>query len=158
LKFTTDYIKYHLEIKKRLTSEFDAEWTPLWNYCELTSMLIEGHSWTLLMKNGLANRKFIYRKWNQSEQNEKNDLGIFSLDKIKINEKELSISLNRIFEIQNLLDSDLTLNKAKGIVLDGVIFKLTDFKTKRKYNWKLDEEMNSNLKQLTEIITEKNST
>jgi len=89
-----------------LTSEFGVDWTPLWNYCEMTSMLIEGHSWTLLMKNGLENRKLIYRNWKRAEQNEKNDLGIFSLDNIRINEEELFTSLNKIFEIQDLLESD----------------------------------------------------
>jgi len=158
LKLTTDSIKYHSEIKRLLTSEFDADWTPLWNYCEMTSMLIEGHSWTLLMKNGLENRKLIYRNWKRDEQSEKNDFGIFSLDNIRVNENEQSISLNKIFEIQNLLKSDLIITKSEGIVLDGVDYELTDFKTEQKYEWKLDTDMNSNLKILIEKITKKNST
>jgi len=158
LKLTTDSIKYHSKIKRLLTSEFDVDWTPLWNYCEMTSMLIEGHSWTFLMKNGLDNRKLIYRNWKRAEQNEKNDFGIFSLDNIRINEEEQSISLNKIFEIQNLLKSDLIISKSEGIVLDGVDYELTDFKTERKYEWKLDTELNSNLKILIEKITKKNST
>ncbi len=153
MNLTTDSLKYYFEINKRLISEFDAEWTPLWNYCEMTSMLIEGHSWTFLIKGGLENRKLIYRNWKNSEQNSKNDLGIFSLEDIKIVEKEMSISLNEIFEIQNILKSDLTIKRTKKIVLDGVRYELIDFKSERKYKWKLDEEMNSNMKQLIEKIT-----
>ncbi|GAB1858689.1 hypothetical protein MHTCC0001_35290 [Flavobacteriaceae bacterium MHTCC 0001] len=144
MNLTTDSLKYYFEINKRLISEFDTDWIPLWNYCEMTSMLIEGHSWTFLIKDGLENRKLIYRNWKNSEQNSKNDLGVFSLEDIKIVEKELSISLNEVFEIQNILKSDLTINRTKRIVLDGVRYELTDFKTERKYEWKLDEEMNSN--------------
>ncbi len=158
MKLTTDSIKYHSEIKRLLTSEYDADWTPLWNYCEMTSMLIEGHSFSFLMKGGLAKRKFIYRKWNYSEQDKKNDLGIFSLENIKISEEELSISLNELFEIQNLLSSNIEINRTDKIVLDGIDFELTDFKTDRKYVWKLDEEIDTNIKRLVEIITEKKST
>ncbi len=153
MNLTTDSLKYYFEINKRLTSEFDTDWIPLWNYCEMTSMLTEGHSWTFLIKGGLENRKLIYRNWKNSEQNSKYKLGIFSLKDIKIDEKELSISLNELFEIQNLLKSDLTTNRTKKIILDGVRHELTDFKTERKYEWKLNEEMNSNLKQLIEKIT-----
>jgi hypothetical protein len=153
LNLTTDSLKYYFEINKRLASEFDSDWTPLWNYCEMTSMLIEGQSWTFLIKGGLENRKLIYRNWQNSQQNSKNDLRIFSLEDIKINEKELSISLNEIFEIQNLLKSDLTINRTKKNILYGVRYELADFKTERKYEWKLEEEMNSNMKQLIEKIT-----
>lgn len=128
---TTDSLKYYFEINKRLTSDLDADRIPLWNYCEMTSMLIEGQSWTFLIKGGLENRKLIYRNWKNSEQNSKNDLGIFSLNDIKIVEKELSISLNELFEIQNLLKSDLTINRTKKIILDGVRYELTDFKTEQ---------------------------
>ena len=152
MNLTTDSIKYYSEINRLLTSEFGVNWTPLWNYCEMTAMLIEGHSWTFLIKNGLENRKLIYRNWKSSEQNSKNDLGVFCLEDIKVDEKELSISLNEIFEINNLLKSDLTINRTKKIVLDGVRYELTDFKTRCKYQWKLEEEINSNLKQLIEKI------
>jgi hypothetical protein len=158
LKLTTDSIKYHSEIKRLLSSEFDAEWTPLWNYCEITSMLIKGHSWTFLMKGGLEKRKLLYREWNREEQVEKNDFGFYSLENIKITEKEMSISLNEIFEIQNILKSDLEINITENIVLDGIDYELTDFKTDRKHIWKLEEEINNDLKRFVDIITNKNST
>lgn len=154
LKITTDSIKYHSKVNKLLTSGFDVSWTPLWNYCEMTSLLIEGHSWTFLIRDGLENRKLIYRSWKCSE---KNNFGIFNLDNIRINEEELSISLNRIFEIQNRLKADLSINKFKGIILDGMDYELTDFKIKRRYEWKLDQEMNSNMKELIKIITAHNN-
>ncbi|WP_452231366.1 hypothetical protein [Lacinutrix sp. MEBiC02595] len=158
MKLTTDSIQYHSEIKRLLTSEFDDEWTPLWNYCEMTSMLITGHSWTFLMKNGLATRKLIYREWNRAELGQKNDFGIYSLENIKIKEKELSVSLNEIYEIQNILKLGLEISETQKIVLDGTEYELTDFKTSRKYNWKIEEEIDNNLKKIIEIITNKNST
>lgn len=158
MKLTTDSIKYHSEIKRLLTSDYDAGWTLLWNYCEMTSMFFEGHSFSFLMKDSLGKRKFIYRKWNHTEQKDKNDLGIFSLENIKITEEELPISLNELFEIQNFLNSDLQINKTNGFVLDGIDFELTDFKNDRKYSWKLDEERDIKIKRLVEIIKKKKST
>jgi hypothetical protein len=123
----------------------------------MTSTLIEGHSWTFLIKGGLENRKLIYRNWQYTKQNSRNNFGIFNLDDIKVDEKELYISLNKIFEIQNLLKLELTLNITKKIILDGVRYELTDFKTEQTFKWKLEEEINYNMKQLTEKITGANN-
>mgnify|MGYP000392124620 CR=1 FL=1 len=132
MKLTTDSIKYHSEIKRLLTSEFDVEWTLLLNYCEMTSMLIKGRSWTFLMKDKLAKQKLIYREWIHNEQGEKNDLRIYSLGNIKIAEKELFVPLNDVYEIQNILNSNIKINATESIVLDGINYELTDFKTNRK--------------------------
>jgi hypothetical protein len=55
------------------------------------------------------------------------------------------------------LKLELTLNITKKIILDGVRYELTDFKTEQTFKWKLEEEINYNMKQLTEKITGANN-
>ncbi|WP_146250804.1 hypothetical protein [Nonlabens dokdonensis] len=152
MKITTDSIKYYFKIKELLTCDFDVNWTPEWIYCEMTSVPIEGHSWTLLVRNGSENFKLIYRSSKPSQQNEMNNLGVFNFDTIKINEKVVHISHNDISEIEHLLESNLTVNKTNRIILDGNDNELTDFENQNNYSWKLDEEISSNLKELVQTI------
>ena len=152
MRLTTDSSKYHSEIKKLLTSNYDDEWTPLWSYCEMTSMLIEGYSFTFLAKDGLRKRKFLYRRWSYAEQDEKNDLGIFNLEGVKISEEEDYFSLHEVYEIQNILEAGLKITKTDKIVLDGIDFEMTDFRTNQTYTWKLEEETGVGGKRIVEIM------
>ncbi len=148
---TTDSIKYHAEIKRRLTEKFESGWTPVWNYCEMTQLLNYGLSFTFLMKEGLQNRKILFRNWINNINNEAK-LGIYNLDNIRIKEEEISFTLDDTFEIQNLIKRDIGTIKNKGIVLDGYDKQFTEFKSNSKFKWNLDEEMNKDLSLLIKKI------
>lgn len=141
---TTDSIKFHQEIKRRLTTDFDSEWTPLWIYSEMTSMLIYGFSFSLLINQGIQTHKLFYRNWNNENLN-RNQFGIFNLGLIKIDEEEILVSLSKISEIQELIKREIVVTEEKGIVLDGYQKEFIHYKSEKKLNWNLDERVNSNL-------------
>lgn len=148
---TTDSLKFHQEIKKLLTGGFDSGWTPLWSYCEMTHMLIYGFAFTFLIKGGLQASKLLYRKWNNGTPG-LNPYGIFDLSSIKIDEEEVSISLNDIFEIQEMIKTGVGVTESNKIVLDGYHMEFVDFKTGKKLTWNLDSEMNPGLSTLARKI------
>lgn len=69
-KITNNSIEYHTEVKRKLKDEFDINWKPLWNYTEMTQTLNYGYSFTFLVKDGLSNRRLLYRNW-RNELNKK---------------------------------------------------------------------------------------
>ena len=141
---TTDSIKFHQEIKRRLTNDFDPEWTPHWSYCEMTSMLIYGFSISLLINQEIKNHSLIYRNWNTETLNE-NQYGIYNLSLIKIDEEKIPISLIKIAEIQELIKRKIVVTEQKGIVLDGYHKEFIDYNSEKKLIWNLDERMNNDL-------------
>ena len=154
---TTDSIKYYNEVKKIRTQKFESEWTPVWSYCEMTQLLIYAYSFTFLTKEGLQNRKLIYRKWINSLKNEI-QLGIYNLNDIMFQEEEINCSLNDTFEIQEMIKRDINLIEDKGVVLHGYDKQFTDFKLNKQFTWNLDREMNNNLFLLINKIRQLKST
>lgn len=156
-RLTTDSIKYHSEIKKKLTEKFESDYTPQWNYCEMNQLLNYAYSFTFLTKEGLQNRKLIYRSWVNNLKYE-TQLGIYHLDNIIVDEEEIRFSLNDIFEIQEIIKRDINPIENKGIVLDGYDKQFMDFKLNKKITWNLDKEMNESLSLLITKIRELKNT
>ena len=154
MKLTTSSIKYSLGIDKRLISDFEEGWIPLWSYLERTSMLIEAHSYTCLVQKDLSKRKLLYRKWAAANQKGIGYLGIFRLDTIKIEERDLRIPLNDLYEIQNILQSDIEIQELNSFILDGMDYQLIDFKKDEHYQWKSEEQISKSLTKMINIISD----
>lgn len=156
-KITNNSIEYHTEVKRKLKDEFDINWKPLWNYTEMTQTLNYGYSFTFLVKDGLSNRRLLYRNW-RNELNKKDRIGIYNLNAIIIEEEVIDISLNDLFEIQEMIKRDIKVTKFEGIILDGYFKQFTDHKLKKELVWNIDDEMNKCLSDLIFRIRKLKST
>lgn len=152
LELTTDSEKYFARIKEHLTERFDADWSPEWNYCEMTQLLHYAYSLTFLRQKGSANSKVLYKNWIIDIKAE-HRLGIYNLDSIRTHEEEIHLPISKSLEILEMLkNKSISTLKLEGIVLDGYFNQLTNFKQNKKLNWNLDEEMNDSLSLLIQEI------
>ena len=153
----TDSIKYQKFVKNRLVENKHKNWKPLWSYIEMTQLPSYGYSLILILKENTSKRKLLYREW-RNNLNLENQIGIFNLDRIIIDEYELQFQLNEIFEIQELTSRQINILDEKFIILDGYIKEFKDYKWGKELNWNIDEQVNDNLKRLVDKIRKLKST
>jgi len=97
----------------------------------------------------------LVRQWDQ-DLAESYQLGIFNLDTIKINEERVNLSDIELKTIQELASVDMKIEELKGLILDGVDFKLSISRqgNTKAYHWRTEEQISIETKGLIKKLVD----
>ncbi len=149
--FTNDNIEFFNQIIRELNHfEYDQEWDIQFQYVEIPYLISYGFSFCFLKKG--KETKFLQRTWDSKYDRERFNLGVFNLDRLAVTQKEIHFSEEdkNFFDSINL--SKLNTVENKGIVIDGLFCQMKITKHEKKFDWNIDEEMNSELEKVISKI------
>lgn len=97
----------------------------------------------------------LVRQWNQ-DIGFGYQLGIYNLSNVKISEERKNLSDGDLLIIQELIKADIKVEEPKGIILDGIDFRLKiNYQGKiTEFGWKLDEQISIKTKILIQRLIE----
>ena len=122
-------------------------------YLEMGQLFSHGYS---VAQTELNPSQLIFKIWNADYDNNRFDKGVFNLDRLAIRDSKVELNPQELKMINRLLDSELSLIDWGGITLDGLFCQFeTD---KKKFDWNTNNEINSNLTELVELIRNKAAT
>lgn len=139
---TTDNIKFTDKIKSDLESTVDNSTRLILTI--FPALSYDRHSIHFIKTN---NPHLIIKTWDSKTDNEKFQLGVYNLDYLAINKRQVALTADQVIQLDNLIAADLKVDKLDGFILDGINYflKITDDKN---FEWQDKNQLNKNLADL----------
>lgn len=146
-RFSNSREAYWDQIKSELCSDnFE---TCVFRYLEMGQLLQHGYSISQLQK---STDTLIIRYWKAAYDAERFDKGIYNLDRLAIEKKEVKLTQPEVFFIQASLKEKFDLTNWGGIVLDGY-YRLLETDD-QEVIWNIESEINEPLIAFTRFLQE----
>lgn len=148
-RFSNNREDYWNQIKKELLDSNDSE-KFRFQYLEMGQLFSHGYS---VAQTELNPSQLIFKIWNAEYDNNRFDKDVFNLDRLAIRNSKVELNPQELKKINKLLESELNLIDWGGITLDGLFCQFEIHN--KKFDWNTNNEINSNLTELVELIRNK---